>query len=280
MEKALQTYIDRYGLGDHYTAFMGYARTFYTGKPDHDVHLALKVEHSRNVFCHACAIAEAEAVFVASPDMARSLALAGLYHDFGRFMQYVRYRTFDDKRSVNHAKLAVHEVKRHGMLKNETRRVRNLTLAAVLLHNRFETPPRLDRNALTVTNGVRDADKLDIMRIMAAHLTAPGPVDPVVVLGTKESPEVSAPIVHALMERRLGSYSDMRTTTDFKLLVCAWFYDLNYAFSRNRAITAGHLRTLFDSLPETEELAPFKAQYARDLAAHDPAVYDSALHGR
>jgi hypothetical protein len=67
METTLKTYIHRYGMADHYAAFMQYARTFYTGKPDHDVHLALKVDHNLNVFCHACAIAEAEDTFTAFP---------------------------------------------------------------------------------------------------------------------------------------------------------------------------------------------------------------------
>lgn len=265
METTLQTYIDAYGMADHYAAFMRYARTFYTGKPDHDVHLALKVDHSRNVFCHACAIAEAEAIFIASPRLARSLILAGLYHDFGRFMQYARYKTFDDMHSVNHARLAVHEVKQHGLLQGEQKRVRNLALAAVLLHNRFAVPPRMDRDALTVTNAVRDADKLDIMRIMATYLTGKRPVDSVVALGVTESPDVSPAILQALMARRPGAYGDMRTTTDFKLLVCAWFYDLNYAFSRKAALDGGHLRALFDSLPASEELSSFKEQFMKDM---------------
>jgi hypothetical protein len=99
---------------------------------------------------------------------------------------------------------------------------------------------------------------------MASHLTVGGKVDSVVVLGVEESPAVSPAILCALMERCLGAYGDMRTTTDFKLLVCAWFYDLNYAFSRTAALAAGHLRALFDSLPSSEEISPFKKQYMTD----------------
>lgn len=268
MKTTLQTYTARYGMVEHYAAFMRYACAFYTGKPDHDAHLVLKADHSRNVFCHACAIAEAEAVFTASPSLARSLMLAGLYHDFGRFMQYARYKTFNDAYSVNHARLAVHEVKRHGPFRGEEKRVRHLALAAVLLHNRFVMPPHMDKEALRVANAVRDADKLDIMRVMASHLIVDGEVDSVVALGVKQSSDVSPPILHALMERRLGAYGDMHTTTDFKLLVCAWFYDLNYAFSRKTALHAGHLCSLFDSLPATKEIGPFKEQFVKDLEKH------------
>lgn len=266
MERALQTYIERYSMEEHYASFMRYARTFYTGKPEHDMLIALKVEHSRNVFCQACAIAETEAVFAASPQRERALVLAGLYHDFGRFMQYSRYRTFDDAHSVNHARLAVHEAKRHGVLQGEERRVRHLALAAVLLHNRFAVPPRLDKDALKVTNALRDADKLDILRIMAAHLAGGRTADSVVVLGTRDSAEVSPRILSALSERRLCAYTDLRTTTDFKLLLCLWFYDLNYAFSRRRAVAEGYLQGIFASLPERDDLKAFKARFARDLA--------------
>lgn len=264
MQTTLKTYIERYGMADHYDTFMRYARTFYTGKPDHDAHLSLKVTHSHNVFCDACAIAEAEAAFTASPELTRALALAGLYHDFGRFMQYARYKTFSDASSVNHARLAVHEAKLYGVLQGEEKRVRNLALTAVLLHNRFAVPPRLNKDALAVANAVRDADKLDIMRIMSNHFTNIGPMDSVVTLSVKDSPEVSPVLLQSLMERRTGLYSDLRTTTDFKLLICTWYYDLNYAFSRKTALAEEYLRALFESLPVSDALVPFKERFMKD----------------
>ena len=256
------------GLTAQIRAFGAYARTFYTGAAEHDFHLELKAEHSRNVLGHACAIAAAEDVFRADAVRCRALLLAALYHDFGRFRQYDSYGTFRDAQSVNHAHMAVREVKRLRLLEGEAPRVRRLALAGIVLHNRFSVPAAMDADARLVADAVRDADKLDIMRVMAAHLTGEGPVDPVIALHAAPSPEASPAILEAVMARRLGAYADLATTTDFKLLVCGWLYDLNFPFSRQTAAAAGHLAALLASLPATPQLAAFRSRFQKDLTAH------------
>ncbi len=255
-------------LDAHAEAFREYGRSYYTGEAGHDFHLDLKAEHSRNVFGHASALSVAEESFAASPVRCRALLLAALYHDLGRFRQYHAYGTFSDKLSVNHAHLAVRELKRLGLLDAEDARIRSLALAGIALHNRFALPRSLDPDARMVTEAVRDADKLDIMRVMAGHLTAGTPVDPVIALNVVASREVTPAILRSVMARKLGLYTDMRTTTDFKLLVCGWLYDLNYAWSRKKAVRQGHLAALFASLPQTGDLLPFLAQYEKDMAEY------------
>lgn len=252
----------------HYEAFAAYARSFYTGGADHDFHLDLKVEHTLNVFGHARDLARHEQVFSGNPPIGRALLLAALYHDFGRFPQYARYGTFSDAASVNHARLAVTEVRRLGLLAGEEPSIRSLVLAGIAAHNRFRLPEGFSPLALAVARAVRDADKLDIMRIMARHLTGVEPGDPVVLLGVTASPKVSPAILRAAMGRTLAAYGDMATTTDFTLLVCGWLYDLNFRWSRRAAARSAHLADLAASLPRSQELAAFLTQYTADLAAY------------
>ena len=259
---------DTADMAEHVRAFETYAAAYRTGNPDHDFHLDLKQAHSMNVFRYACRIAGAEDLFRNDADCARALRLAGLYHDFGRFEQYTRYGTFNDKLSINHGHISVREVKRTGVLDGESNRVRSLAMAGIILHNRFALPRGLTPDFLAVVKAVRDADKLDIMRVMAAHLTGKVVADPVVVLNVKPSPEVSQAVLAAVMERRLARYVDMATTTDFALLVCGWLYDLNFAWSRRMAARSEHLAELYASLPRTPELAVFFTQFDRDMAIH------------
>ena len=255
-------------MDGHFNQFITYADTFYVGKADHDFHLDLKAEHSRNVFSYACALACEEEVFNADRTVARAQLLASLYHDLGRFPQYHRFGTFIDTASVNHARLSAYEVKCRGFLDRETPRVRRLALAGIVMHNRFAVPSGMDSDALAVVRAVRDADKLDIMRIMADHLTVAGVVDPVIALNTTDSPEATPAVLDAVMAGRLGLYTDMVTVTDFKLLVCGWLYDLNYVWSRRTAASQGHLAVLVASLPETEQLEPFISRFRKDLASY------------
>ena len=272
MPEAFESVMTRLRMDGYSQAFNAYVREFYTHDPDHDFHLDIKAEHSRNVFTHACGLAGAEEAFAAFPDRARALLLAAMFHDFGRFLQYHRYGTFSDAQSVNHGRLAVREVKRLGLLRTEPVHVRHAALAGIILHNRYSLPARLPEGIRYVAEAVRDADKLDILRIMASHLTGAVPPDPVVVLHAASSPEVSPAVLEAVMRRRLASYTDLATTTDFIILVCGWFYDLNFAWSRGVFAKSSYTRSLLAALPETEELAAFTAQYRSDLAPH--AAFD------
>lgn len=256
--------LKRSGMEAHYRTFASYARGFYTGEPEHDALLDLKAEHSRNVFRHAHDMSLEAGIFAASAPLGRALLLAGLYHDLGRFPQYAQYRTFSDPQSVNHAHLSVREVKRLGFLGQEDDHVRGAALAAIAMHNRFAMPAA-DKDALLVGNALRDADKLDIMRIMADHLTGALP-DAVVVLHAAPSQRVTPAVLEAVLARRLASYADLVTTTDFALLVCGWLYDLNFPWSRRAAVAGGYLGALFASLPRTRELAPFREQFSKDMS--------------
>lgn len=255
-------------ISGHVRAFEDYARAYRTGEAGHDFHLDLKAGHSMNVLRHARDMAAAERVFADDPVLARAFLLCALYHDLGRFEQFARFGTFNDKTSVNHGRLSARELLRTGLLKGESARVRRLVLAGAALHNRFALPAGLTQDFRAVAGAVRDADKLDIMRIMASHLTSGADADPVVLLHVKSSAEASPAVLAAVMARRPALYTDMATTTDFALLVCAWIYDLNYPWSRRAAARSEHLAAIVDSLPRTPELGGFFTQYEKDLACH------------
>ena len=252
------------GCAAHKAHFLAYARSFRNGDADHDQHLALKERHTFGVVRHARGIADAEPCF-AQPAMRRALLLAALYHDIARFPQYAQYQTFSDARSFNHGHFGCRELLRQKMLAGESRETRARVRSAVLLHNRFTLPPGLPQDTLHITQAVRDADKLDILRVMRKNLGVGATPDPVIVLHMPDSPEYSPAILDAVWQRRLASFTDMRTTTDLRLLLCGWFYDLNFQASRQQAIRSGHLLSILEALPDGPDLNRFARDYRRDL---------------
>ena len=106
--------------------------------------------------------------------------LCGLLHDIGRFEQLRIWGTFSDSESMNHAELGL------VILDGEKLPDANLCSAgdfllrfpngdkeasiirrAVGLHNVFRLPPDLDDRARTFCKIVRDADKVDIIRVFS-----------------------------------------------------------------------------------------------------------------
>lgn len=97
--------------------------------------------------------------------------LIGLLHDFGRFEQIKRFGTFSDSQSVDHAELGADILFKDGKIQlfSDAGLLQDdflLIETAVRLHNKLSLPDNLDENAKVFCQLIRDADKLDIFRVL------------------------------------------------------------------------------------------------------------------
>lgn len=239
-------------IEEHIEWFTGQAKSFLEGDSGHDAHISLKLDHSLNVLAEARAIASSLGL---PPGLERLAHLAALYHDAGRFPQYSRYRTFRDDISEDHAKLGSRSLRAWNALGGLERADRALVLGAVVLHNRKSVPERISPELTLLTNIVRDADKLDIVRIMLDHLRPSGRRSDVVTLHLPDEPgRYTSEIATQIRQGRIGDYALMRYENDFKLLLLSWVFDLNFRASRRAFLERGHADELFALLPRSPEL--------------------------
>lgn len=223
--------------------------------------LRLKLAHSFKVYSTACAIIDEE-----RPANARACKLAALYHDVGRFEQYLKFHTFRDVASCNHGLLGVKILKQKGRLSSETQHDRHLVLTAIGMHNRKIVPEHLPQDFLTACHITRDADKLDILRIMAEHLSGSGPYNPTVILSLPNDPGPGNEAVTACVEKRqAANYADLKTVNDFRVLLGTWLYDLHFKTSRLLCVKNGHARDLVEGLADIPFYAKAKATLLQDL---------------
>lgn len=238
---------DQTGMRAHEARFRAYVQSVREAENGDDGPHALKLEHTFAVLDAARAIAEAEGL---EASYRRAVLLAALYHDVARFEQYLRFRTFRDADSFNHALAGVKILRREGLLAGETKAARRIILAAVGLHNRFALPQGLPRDVLLAAHIVRDADKLDILRVMNAHLSRPGPHNPTVVLGLPDDPRAAGQaVLEAVAAGRIPSYRDLTCVNDFRVLLGSWFFDMHFPSSRRRFLSDGNGRAIVAGLP-------------------------------
>ncbi len=244
----IREYLD---IKSHRNWFMAYATAQCT-KEEKRQHgdvapMLLKLRHSLAVLGNAESIVAGEDF---SPPLGRVCLLAALYHDVGRFEQYLRYHTFKDSESCDHGQLGVRILKRECCLIDEDTATRKAVMAAVGLHNRFALPQGLPEVVAVAAHVVRDADKLDILRVMDEHLSGPAPYNPTVVLSLPDTPGLcSKAILAAAGENRVAAYADLRSVNDFRVLLGTWFFDMHFASSRNQFVEDGHARNLLLGLP-------------------------------
>ena len=219
--------------------------------------MELKRVHTAFVVKNAQAIAEGEGF---SPEERELSVAAALLHDTGRYEQLKRYNTFKDSDSVDHAVFSHDIVKELGWLNGDadsrplvSDAQRDVILKAVLYHNRRDLPDEIADPSSTSTSDlhllslaahtVRDADKLDIFRVLedqVAHtdwrkdsrafwnLAVSAPPNTVVVANIEKGEPVD--------------YQNIRSLSDFVLIQVGWMISgLHFATSRRLCRERGHL---------------------------------------
>lgn len=200
--------------------------------------MALKLEHTRQVEANAALIAAGENF---DPETAEACLAAALLHDTGRYEQLRRYNTFRDSDSIDHAVFSHAIVKEKGWLDGYARA--DAVLDAVLFHNRRDLPDGLDPVTATAAHCTRDADKLDIFRVLEHQLaTADWRNDMTAFWNLPVMAKPNAEVIAAIRERRPVDYQNIKTLADFVLIQVGWIRsELHFATARKLAAERGHL---------------------------------------
>jgi len=254
-----------YDLNQHIEWFENYSEGFSGGGNLEDqTNLAIKKEHSLRVLDNAMKIS---ASLELDGVLAQIAHLAALFHDVGRFPQYERFRTFNDRNSANHAALSVEVLRKTDALSKLTQEHRRIVLGAIFLHNRQFIPTALPPKLGVITRIVRDADKLDIFPVLIAHFSPNFPANGVVTLDLRPHPTAyTESIFRKVRSGEAGKYEEMIWINDLKLLLCSWVYDLNFEVSRKIVLQAGYLDSVFGSLPPDPKFIALRQQLTQELS--------------
>ncbi|MGN0854681.1 MAG: HD domain-containing protein [Kiritimatiellia bacterium] len=231
--------------------------------------MQLKLTHTKMVVDAAKRIAAGEGFEARTAEVAEA---AALLHDTGRYEQLKRYNTFRDSDSVDHAVFSHAIVKERGWLEGWADK--DAILAAVLYHNRREIPTGLDSLTTAAAKVVRDADKLDIFRVLEdqiAHTDWRHDARAFWNLPTTKAPN---PVVAAAIRAgRPVDYHSIESLADFVLIQVGWMISgLEYVTTRRLCAARGHLayrRDFLHQLTDSPVVDELCDQAAQRLAAED-----------
>ncbi|MFH1154082.1 MAG: HD domain-containing protein [Pseudomonadota bacterium] len=199
-------------------------------------------------------------------DLARELNLPGpmtvlaqaiaLLHDLGRFRQFETYGTFQDRISENHARLALKEIKTLGILEQWTDLERRMIMDGVLFHNAAEVPADRDLDGTLLMKLIRDADKLDIWRVLIDHYSsAPSEKNRYITLGFEDNTGFSGKVVEAVFKNSYVRSDLVNGLADLKLMQMSWVFDLNFPESVARIRKRGYIDAIASTLPASDILS-------------------------
>ncbi len=237
--------------------FLAYARSFYTDAPDPDLDLKaaidLKIEHTLRVCEESRYISAALGLAADGRHLAE---VAAIFHDVGRFPQYAHYHTFSDGKSEDHAALGVRVLRERKFLA-ALGPAEDLLLRVIGYHNRLALPgsDAETPTALFFSRLLRDADKLDIYRVVTDYYRRPASQrNGWVAWELPDTPGISEAVCDDLMAERAVHKDRLRNLNDFKLLQVGWVYDINFAPALRRLCERGYLRMLRAALPDSPRI--------------------------
>jgi len=232
------------------SAFIRYASGFLTGRGETDCGTGLKIEHTLRVLDETEQLADAEEFSQTETRLSR---YAALLHDLSRFEQFARFRTFRDAESFDHGDRSAELAAELGFTAPLPRKEADAVLSAVRRHNKIALPEAMDALSAAPSRTVRDADKLDIMRIFLDYLDRPE--NPAVVFSLRRDAGITPEVMKALRERRSPDHAVMRSVADFAAAKLVWAFDLNSRHARREFLRRGYFERLMAKLPGDRELS-------------------------
>lgn len=233
--------------------FSIYILSFKDGETDLLENVNLKELHTQKV-CEA--IIEIDKSLGLNEEELRLAEIIALFHDVGRFEQYKNYGTFMDSKSVNHAELGVEILLKNKVIDNLNKEKQGLILKTLKYHNRALLPDDETQECIFFSKLLRDADKLDIYRVVTEYYTERkngGKQSNAIELNLPDTPDISENVHRSVLNKRSVSFNDVRSLNDFKLLQLAWIFDVNFSKTFRHIKGKKYLEVIHDSMPETTE---------------------------
>lgn len=246
--------------------FEDYSSRFLGDDEYVNIHIRLKQDHTKKTCEEILFLADQLALDESQRRLAEVIAL---FHDVGRFPQFAKYRTYKDPLSVDHCRLGVEVLTQEGVLDSLRREERQWVEMAVDHHGRKSLPSSLRGQALLFAKLIRDADKLDIYRIVLTNYRAfyHEPARFSFEVELPDEPGCTPGVLDAVLNARLVNYEDLRTMNDMKLCQLGWVYDINFAAALERLRQRGYIEELLGLLPKTPEMTEVGEKLRTYMAA-------------
>ena len=217
---------------------------------DQHKNFSIKKEHSKRVADNSKKLAE---ILNFTEEDLKLAAIAAVFHDIGRFKQLVTYNTFNDTVSEDHAEGAIEILKEKGFLNELNSEEKEIVFTAIRLHNKLDLPKKLGSRELLHIKLLRDADKLDILKVISDYYSDKNQApNHTLTWDLPKATQVSPGVVKEVLNGRLVSKHEVKSEMDVKIMQLSWVYDINFKPSIEIIFQNRFLEKIYSSLPKND----------------------------
>ena len=201
--------------------------------------MQLKHDHTQRVVENISLIADFQQFSAQQKILCK---ITAMLHDIGRYEQLQKYRTFSDAKSVDHAELSYQISKSQSWLQSFSQEDQDVILTAIRLHNKRDLPADLSGTKLLIAQAIRDADKIDILKVIEDQLAASDWREhsdlwwnlPIMLSPSKH-------ILDSIEKHETPRYVDIKSLVDFLLVQLSWIsYGMNFESSKKICFDRKH----------------------------------------
>ncbi len=207
-----------------------------------DFKVRLKIDHTYRVAGFCQRIAESLELSREEIDLAW---LCGLLHDVGRFEQLRNYGTFIDAQSIDHALYGAEILFDQGRIRDyvEDSSEDDFLRKVVSCHSAYRVPEEYDDRTTLFANILRDADKVDILRVNVET-----PLEEIYNVPTEvlRSEPVTPQVLQAFQEGHTVLRALKRTAVDNVVGHISLVFELVFPVSLRMVAEQGYLDQLMD----------------------------------
>ena len=229
-----------------------YMKSFYSDDSEVQQGILIKETHTGYVTSNCVELSKSLKLNQHDIELAE---IIGLFHDVGRFRQYSLYKTFNDADSEDHADLGIKVIDELDFFKELSDVDNEIVHFAIKNHNKKLIEPTDDDRKLLFAKIIRDADKLDIYRVLEPFLAQENADKMPKFIKGKERAEISPDFIENFVAGNQADYRKIRTNGDRKIVRLMWIYDINFAWTMKKIVERGYIEKIVDALPMDSDVA-------------------------
>ena len=229
-----------------------YMKSFYSDDAEVQQGILIKEKHTGYVTSNCVELSKFLKLSTHDVQLAE---IIGLFHDVGRFRQYSLYKTFNDADSEDHADLALKVIDELEFFSELSADDFALVKFAIQNHNKKTVAPTDDARKIFFAKIIRDADKLDIYRVLEPFLAQANADKMPKFIKGKARPDISPDFVENFVTGEQADYRKIRTNGDRKIVRLMWIYDINFSWTMQKIVERGYIEKIVANLPMDERIA-------------------------
>lgn len=237
-------------LNEMHNWMTNYMKSFYTHDEEVQRGILIKETHTGYVTSNCVELAK---YLKLNPHDVELAEIIGLFHDVGRFRQYSIYRTFNDADSEDHADLAIKVIDELNFFKKLSEKDFEIVKFSIRQHNKKEIAPSDDERKILFAKIIRDADKLDIYRVLEPYFAQENADKMPNFIKGAQIADISDDFVEHFAKGEQADYREIRTNGDRKIVRLMWVYNVNFAWTLKKIVERGYIEKIIENLPKNEK---------------------------